>query len=300
MRITAAYISLILLWATTPLAIKWSGEGPGFIFGVSARMTIGAVCMLILLPFIRQGLPLHSKALQTYSAVALQIYGAMISVYWAAQFIPSGWISVIFGLTPFMTAVLAAIWLGERSLTAGKILAYSLGLGGLAVMFLSAKQFSDDAVRGIMGVLLASFLQSFSAVWVKKINAKISAVFQVTGGLLLSLPAYLLTWYIADEGRWPTSLSQTSLAAILYLGLVATTIGFALYYYVLTHLSATHVSLVTLVSPVLALLLGHTVNHEPLTMKIAAGTTLILTALILHGFFDRRKPILRQANNTRC
>ncbi len=290
MRITAAYITLILLWSTTPLAIKWSGEGPGFIFAVSARMTIGAVCMLILLPFMRQGLPLHSKALQTYGAVALQIYGAMMTVYWAAQFIPSGWISVIFGLTPFITAIIAAIWLGERSLTPGKIFSYCLGVGGLAVMFMSAIQFGHESVQGIIRVLAASFLQSFSAVWVKSINAKIKAVSQVTGGLLLSLPAYLLTWYYFDQGQWPTAISATNLAAILYLGLIATTIGFALYYYVLTQLSATRVALVTLVSPVLALLLGHFVNHEPLTLKIAFGTALILTALLLHSFFDRRKP----------
>lgn len=287
MRIITAYISLILLWATTPLAIKWSGVGPGFIFAASARMSIGAVCMLILLPLRRKALPLHSKALQTYAAVALQIYGAMLTVYWAAQFIPSGWISVIFGLTPFITAILAAIWLGERSLTPGKLVAYCLGFSGLAVMFLSAIQFGHESVQGIIGVLAASFLQSFSAVWVKSINARITAVSQVTGGLVLSLPAYLLTWHFADQGQWPTSISPTSLAAIIYLGLIATTIGFALYYYVLTQLSATRVALVTLVAPVLALLLGHFVNHEPLTLKIAIGTTLILTALLLHGFFDR-------------
>jgi hypothetical protein len=38
MRIAIAYITVVLLWATTPLAIKWSGEGPGFLFGVTGRM----------------------------------------------------------------------------------------------------------------------------------------------------------------------------------------------------------------------------------------------------------------------
>ncbi len=32
MRIALAYISVILLWATTPLAIKWSAEGGRFCF----------------------------------------------------------------------------------------------------------------------------------------------------------------------------------------------------------------------------------------------------------------------------
>jgi len=286
MRIPLTYTSVILLWATTPLAIKWSGEGPGFLFGVTARMTIGTVCVLIVMALMRQRLAWHRKARLTYLAVALQIYGSMLAVYWAAQFIPSGWISVIFGLTPLMTALLAAIFLKERSLTLGKLLAYGFGVSGLAIMFGSALQLGYEAVLGISGVLVSSLLQSASSVWIKRIAAKLPALSQVAGGLLLALPAYLLTWGIAD-GHWPTALTLRSLAAIIYLGVVATTIGFALYYYLLTHLPATRVALITLVSPPLALMLGHTINHEPLTMKIITGTFFILSALIMHEFFDR-------------
>ncbi len=286
MRITLTYISVILLWATTPLAIKWSGQGPGFLFGVTARMAIGTVCILLVLALMQQRLAWHRKALLTYLAIALQIYGAMLAVYWAAQFIPSGWISVIFGLTPLMTALLAAIFLGERSLTLGKLLAYGLGMGGLIVMFGSALQLGHDAVLGIGGVLVSAFLQSLSAVWVKRIAAKLPALSQVTGGLLLALPAYLLTWWLVD-GHWPVLLTPTSLVAIIYLGIIATSLGFVLYYYLLTHLPATRVALITLMSPLLALMLGHVMNHEPLTLKVVTGTLLILSALIVHTFFER-------------
>ena len=286
MRIPLTYISVILLWATTPLAIKWSGEGPGFLFGVTARMTIGGACVFIVMVLMRQPLVWHRKAFQTYLAVALQLYGSMLAVYWAAQFIPSGWISVIFGLTPLMTALLAALFLGERSLTLGKLLAYGLGVGGLAIMFGSALQLGYEAVLGISGVLVSSFLQSLSSVWIKCVAAKLPALSQVAGGLLLALPAYLLTWGIAD-GHWPAALTPISLAAIIYLGVIATTIGFVLYYYLLTHLPATRVALITLVSPLLALMLGHIINHEPLSLKIVSGTLLILSALVMHEFFDR-------------
>jgi drug/metabolite transporter (DMT)-like permease len=289
MRIYLAYISIVLLWATTPLAIKWSGEGPGFLFGVSARMTIGLSCMLLMLAVSRQPLPWHRKAVQTYLAVAVQIYGSLLSVYWSAQFIPSGWISVIFGLLPLMTALLAAFWLKERSLTLGKLLSYALGLGGLWIMFGTARQLGHDAALGIAGVLAATFFQALSSVWVKRVNGNIPALAQVAGGLALSVPAYLLTWAIFD-GRWPDTIPIASLASIIYLGAIATTFGFILYYYLLIHHSATKVALVTLVSPVMALFLGHAVNHEPLTMKIAAGTVLILGALAVHEFFDRSKP----------
>ncbi len=292
MRIALAYIFIILLWATTPLAIKWSAEGSGFIFGVAARMSIGLVCILFMLLLSRQPLLWHSKARQTYFAIAVQIYGAMMAVYWGAQFIPSGWISIIFGLSPFITALLTALWLGERSLTWDKLLAYLLGVGGLALIFSTAIQMSFQSVLGILSALLAVFLQALSAVWVKRLQAKLPALTQVTGGLIFATPLYLITWWIID-GVIPTTLPAYSLLSILYLGLIATPIGFALYYYVLTHLAATRVALITLVSPVLALLLGYYLNEEVLTVKIIAGTGLILCALLIHSFVGRRR---RKAN----
>ncbi len=287
MRIALAYISIIILWATTPLAIKWSGDGPGFIFGAGSRMAIGTACMLLLLLIRRKRLPSQRKAKQTYLAVAIQIYGAMLCVYWGAQFIPSGWVSVIFGLSPFLSAFFAAIWLKERSLSFGKICSYFLGLSGLSMMFSSALQLNIQAVYGIMGVLTAVSLQTACAVWVKRIKAKLPATTQVTGGLIFALPAYLITWLIFADSSWPHNLSLSNIVAITYLGIIATTIGFVLYYYLLIHLTATTVGFIPLISPVLALYIGHSLNHEIITLKVITGTALIISALIMHEFFDR-------------
>lgn len=287
MRIALAYLTIIILWATTPLAIKWSGEGPGFIFGAASRMAIGTTCMLLLLLIRRKRLPAHRKAKITYFAVAIQIYAAMLSVYWGAQFIPSGWVSVIFGLSPFLTAFFAAIWLKERSLSFGKVCSYFLGIWGLSIMFSSALQLNIQAVYGIVGILAAVSLQTASAVWVKRIQAKLPATTQVTGGLLFALPAYLLTWVIFDNASWPQNLTSTNIASIAYLGIVATTIGFILYYYLLIHLSPTTVGFIPLISPVLALYIGYSINNEPITTKILTGSALILSALVMHEFFDR-------------
>jgi drug/metabolite transporter (DMT)-like permease len=286
MRVLAAYIGVILLWSTTPLAIKWSGEGPGYLFGATGRMAIGAVCVALAMLLLRQRPAWHRRARLTYLAVAVQIYASMLVVYWASQFIPSGWISVVFGLSPLMTALLAAACLDERSLTPGKLLAYAAGVGGLYVMYGSALEVGQYAVYAIGGVLFSALLQSASAVWIKHLNAEVPALSQVGGGLTIALPAYLLTWELLD-GRWPEHLPTTSWAAIVYLGVIATSIGFVLYYYVLQRLPATRVALITLVSPVLALLLGHAANHEPLTPRIVFGAVLILGGLLLHEFSGR-------------
>jgi len=295
MRIALAYLFIILLWATTPLAIKWSADGSSFIFGVTARMSIGLVCILFMQLLMRQRMPWHSKAKRTYFAVAAQIYGAMMAVYWGAQFIPSGWISVIFGLCPFITAILSAIWLGERSLSWDKLLAYLLGIAGLAVIFHSALHINYNTAMGVLGILFAAILQVFSAVWVQRLHAQLPAISQVTGGLLFAVPCYLLTWWLID-GQLPTTLPINGMVSILYLGLIATPIGFALYYYILTHLPATRVALITLISPVLSLFIGHYLNNEAITSDIILGTGLILGALMMHSFVEQIKRLKRKAS----
>lgn len=287
MSVTVAYLSVILLWATTPLAIKWSGEGPGYLFGVTGRMAIGTLCVLLVMLVLRRRMPWHRKAVRTYLLASIQVYGAMLAVYWASQFIPSGWISVVFGLSPLLTALMAAALLGERSLTLAKLSGYLLGLAGLASIFGSALELGLHGVYGIIGVLLSAFLQCLSAVGIKRLDAKLPALTTVAGGLMIALPAYLLTWVLVD-GQWPELLPTTSIAAIAYLGAIATTVGFALYYYVLSHLSATRVAMIGLISPVLALYLGHVLNDEPLSLRIVGGTALILGALLLHQWAERR------------
>jgi drug/metabolite transporter (DMT)-like permease len=283
-----AYLSVILIWSTTPLAIKWSGEGPGYLFGATGRMSIGLVCVLLAMAVLRQPLPWHRKAWLAYLGAALHIYGAMLAVYWAAQFIPSGWVAVVFGLTPMLTAAMAALWLGESSLTPLKLLAYALGIAGLWVMFGSALQFGPQASWGIAGVLVSACLQAASSVALKRVDARLPALTQLGGGLVLAVPAYWATWAFLD-GCWPLSLPVGSLASIVYLGVVATPLGFAFYFYLLKHLAATQVALISLVTPMMALLVGNWANAEPIDTRVWLGAGLIFMALFAHEFGVRRR-----------
>ena len=70
-------------------------------------------------------------------------------------------------------------------------------------------------------------------------------------------------------------------------------IGFTLFFYVLKHVSAHTSALITLITPVLALLLGAFINHEYLGLRIWAGTALVLSGLALHqwgGLLGRLVP----------
>jgi len=281
MSIPAAYVGIIIIWSTTPLAIKWSGDGSEYLFGVTSRMLIGVFLCLLLVSLLSIKMPWHKRAVQTYIAAGLAVYGAMLSVYWGAQFIPSGLISVLFGLTPFVTAVLAAIWLQERSLTVAKLVAMLLGVSGLILIFRSSILVGEQASLGICAVLLSVVIHATSAVWVKKLGAKLPALVITNGALMVSTPLYLLTWWTVD-GNLPVSLPEKTLMSIIYLGVFGSVLGFVLYYFVLKQIQASTMALVTLVTPVTALILGSQLNHEKIDTFVWAGTMCIMLALIIY------------------
>jgi len=294
MSVPAAYLGIILIWSTTPLAIKWSSAGGGFLFGVSARMALGAVVCLGLLVLLRLPLPWHRAARRAYGIANLGIFGAMLCTYWGAQYIPSGLISVLYGMTPLITGVLAALWLGERSLSPLRLFGVLLGIAGLGLIFLAGHVLEQIAWEGIAAVLLGVLMHGVSAVWLKREQTELHPLSLNSGALLLAVPLYLLTWLLFDHARLPQLDTRTT-AAIIYLGLLGTALGFVLYFYVLKQVSAAAVSLITLITPVLALLLGRWLNAESVGLRIWLGTVCILAGLMVYQWGGAIVQRLRRA-----
>lgn len=287
MSVPLAYIGVIIIWSTTPLAIKWSGVDAGFLFGVTARMLIGLLFSSVLVMLVsRRSLPWDKPSRKVYLVAGIAIYGAMLSVYWGSQYISSGFISVIFGLNPIVTGIMAALWLNERSLTPAKILGITFGVVGLLVIFSQGMQSGKHAVIGIAAVCLSVLLHSWSSVWFKKLDIKLSALEITHGGLMVSVPLYLLTWFIM-QGTWPENIGQRSLGSIMYLGIFGSVLGFILFFYILKHVEVSRVSLITLITPVVALFLGYALNNEILNATVWIGTAMIMLGMSFYQWSDK-------------
>ncbi len=286
MPLSAAYLGVILIWTTTPLAIQWSGQEVGFLFGVAGRMLLGAVAALAACRLLGLGMSWERRALWAYLAAGLGIFSAMFAVYWAAQQIHSGWISVVFGTSPLVTALMARLWFGGRPLSLHRLAGMGAGLAGLALVFGGGLRLEASAALGVLAVLSAVASHSLSALWVQRIAAPVPALVLTSGGLLVAAPLFLLAWVLFGGG-WPARIPPATGGAILYLALFGSVIGFALYYQVLQRMEATKVALLTLVTPVSALALGHWANDEPLHAPILLGTALILSGLALFQLGDR-------------
>lgn len=286
MSVPSAYLGVILIWTTTPLAIRWSSEGGGFLFGASSRMVIAAVLALAVAALLGDGLRWDRKARRAYLAAGLGIYFAMSCVYWSAQHIPSGWISVLFGLSPLITGLLARRWLDDAAFGPGRLLGTLFGVAGLAMMFGGSFQLNVTAAWGVGAVLLGTTIHSASSVAIKRIEAQVPAMVMAAGGLVVAAPLFALTWALAD-GTWPQALPTQALASIIYLAVFGSVLGFALFYYVLHRLAPTQVALITLITPVGALLLGYGLEGEPITAEVVGGTSMILLGLAAFQFGDR-------------
>ncbi len=282
MSVPVAYLGLILIWSTTPLAIQWSTQGTGFALAVFARMLIGAVAAALLVVAWRIPFPLHDRARRAYLVGGFGLFLAMALTYWAARYVHSGLISVLFGLSPLAAGILATLFLGERSLTRPKLTGMLLGAGGLAVIFIHGDSLGhENALTGLAALLLAVFIYSGCLVWLKRIGDDSPPLATTLGTLSVSLPCFGLVWYLTD-GHLPAMMPPRSGAAIAYLGIFGSVIGFALYYYVIKHLETSKVALITLITPVIALLLGHWLNGESIGLRLSAGTGLILLGLGVH------------------
>lgn len=281
MAVLLAYFSVVLIWATTPLTIQWSSDSLSFIAAVLLRMSVALLLGLAINVLLRRKLFAQTGAWQVYAAGAIGIFPNMPVVYWSAQFIPSGLVAVVFAMSPFVMGLMTLLLLKHNPFSVRRVIALLLALGGLIIIFYHQLQFNVRSAYGVLGILLSCFLFSFSSVLVKKLEVKVDAFNQALGTLLFALPGLLLMWWLMD-GHVPAVISIKSLAAVGYLAIFGSLLGAALFFYVLSHMSPTAVSLITFMTPVLALILGACVGQESLSVQLWMGAGLVVVALLLY------------------
>jgi len=293
LKVPLAFLSVIIIWSTTPLAIQWSsGETP--LISVFVRMVIGVLCCLALLSLTKNKLPLESQVQRLYLVCGISIYIPMSLVYVAAQYIPSGWIAVIFGLSPLITGVLSLFIEPEDRLTLTRTLGLLLGLAGLYLVFSASLHFEENSLKGILLVLGGVLVAAASSVIIRQLakDSKVQGMQITTGGLLVAIPLFAITAWLTHQTTATLSFSVKESLSILYLGLVGTGAGFSLYYYLLKEVSANRVSTIALITPITALTVGSWLNNEPLVPAVWLGAGMVCMGLLLYEFkpkFGMRK-----------
>ena len=283
MRIFLAYIVVVLIWSTTPLGIKFSVSEGSVLLPLIARTVIGLLFTLVCLGFISERVSFGRLAMKTYMASVLGIVGSMALTYWSAQFIASGLIAVLWGLAPIMAGLFAMPILKESFFGWRKLLGIAIAMSGLAVIFKHELALSTESWKGIAGVLIATVLHGLSMVLVKRYGTRLSPLGTNAGSLLFSLPPLALIFLFGAEQK-TLSMGQTVMLATIYLGFFGSFLAFVLHFYVIKKLSPMNASMIMLITPVLALALGHVLNDEVISVTMIIGAALVLLGLLIFQF----------------
>lgn len=287
MSVPISYLVVVVIWSTTPLGILWSSETVSPTMAVLLRMVISAIIGLFLLRVMGVTLPWHRKAFKLYSFSVVGVFGGMLFSYLSGQYITSGMISLVFGLSPILSGILSHKILGTSKLSFYKKVGMLLAVSGLFLVFYNSIGLEQIAWQGVVYILLAVFLFSLSGVLVKSVNINIHPAATTVGTLCLSIPLFGIAWLLLDGTLPVSNWSQKSLGAIVYLALFGSLLGFFAYYYILQKLSATTVALITMITPIIALLLGYLFNGEALTWQIVLGTAHVVLGLGLYLLADK-------------
>ncbi len=268
----ATAIVVPILWGINYVAVKIGVMNIPPIFLMTVRFSLVAVLLLPWLYLVerQQLLPLLIISLTMGVGYSLLFLGM--------RTVPAGETTIIMQLQIPFAALMARFFLKEH-LSARKNFGAALGLIGV-VITVGLPQHSGERV-GVLLVLLGAFVWSVAANQIRAVG-KIHALVLNGFNSLCVFPILGLISLIAEPGAWHSLLHitwQVSLA-IFFMVVVATIIGYSLWFKLLSRNPVSHVTPFIILSPPAALLTSHFVLGEPIYMHTIVGGLLCLIGLV--------------------
>lgn len=203
--------------------------------------------------------------------------GVFFALLFAAAYrLPGGMAAVLGAAQPLVVAGLTVLLLTER-VRLRTVIAAVLGAGGvaLAVLTASARLDTIGLVAGLAGTMSMALGLTLTKRWGRPPASLLAATgWQLTAGGLALVPVTL-----AAEGL-PSALTWTNVAGYGYLSLVGTLIAYTLWFWGLERLPAANASLLGLLSPLVATVVGWAALGQSLTTAQIGGMVLAFGAVV--------------------
>ncbi|HEX6044820.1 MAG TPA: EamA family transporter [Pyrinomonadaceae bacterium] len=288
MKARLVWLILCGIWGSTWLFIKLGlADLPPFTFA-GIRFVIS---LAILFPLVRiRRLPLPNKRSDWWLLVITGILSFTLNyglVFWSEQYISSGLAALLQATMPAFGLVLAHYHLPGERITWVKIAGVVLGVLGVGVVFSNQLAISGrQALLGCVAMVLSAFFAAYSNVLVKthgrSLNPAIIAGWQMVFGLI----PLMVVGVVFEGNPLRFHWTATATACLLYLAVVGTVIAFLLYYWLMQNMDVTKTMLISLVTPVVAVILGMLALNEELSWRTLAGGAMIIAGI---GFIVVRK-----------
>ena len=264
---------LAALWGGSFLFMRYAVPDFGVVPLIWLRVALASICLLPLLLLKRQFGVLRRQA------GALTVMGLFNSglpfllIAWATLSITAGLASIMNAMTPVFTALIGALWLGDR-LDGRRSLGLLLGLAGVALLAADKADFRPGGSGwAIVAMLLATACYGFAANHTRRYLQGVPALVNATGTQLVSalvlLPPALWSWPERMPGLGPW-------LAALVLGVACSALAYVLFFRLIARVGASRAVTVTFLVPVLGTLWGALFLGEPVTASMLAGGAVVL------------------------
>ena len=274
----AAFVACCLIWGSTFLAIRIGNESVAPEWAATLRLSLAAP-LLALIVVLRKDTWPRGAALQGAILFGLfQFGGNLAFLYWGERVVPSGVAAVLYATVPLSTAMLAAV-LRVEALQRRKVIAAVVAIVGVATIFAGELRL-DVPFEGLVAVFIAATLAALSSVLLKRappqpsvfatnaIGCAFGAVICLAASFLLgedhALPSTVAGW-------WP----------VLYLTLAGSLGAYVIFTWLVGHWSVTNASMVGVVVPVIAVILGAIVRSETRAPETYIGAVAVLGAVVV-------------------
>jgi len=284
------FMAISFIWGTTWLAIKIGLEGVPPFLGVSIRFLLAGTILLLIGIIKNRELSISVELLKISALIGILLFTvAYSSIYWAEQYISSGLASVLFTTMPLFVALFSGIFLKNENLTPLRLFGMIVGIGGVAVIFW--ENLGIDGVissKVLMVMILGPISAASSIVITKKHIHTFKPLFLNGASMIIGGLSTLLIHFIFDSSS-PVDWNVSSVSALLYLSFIGSALAFGIYFWMLQHTQATTVSMVVIVSPVIAVFLGAAVLSESLSGLELVGSVFVLGGVFLSEIVNYRK-----------
>lgn len=203
--------------------------------------------------------------------------------------IGAGLAAILNATTPIWTVIIANQLTHDEKLSTQKVLGCLLGLAGTMVLIgPSALALTSIPLWAVLLPVSAAISYGFAGIYSRRFRSlppPVTATGQLTASTLMMLPVACIVdqpWTIGLPPIW-------AIGAILALAWLSTAYGYILFFRIMALAGATNTSLVTLLVPPSAVLLGALFLGERLAANDLAGMLLIGFGLVvLDGRLARR------------
>lgn len=284
----------VLAWLTV-LAMLW---GPAFLFMkvavleippltiATTRVGLGAALLYLILKFQGQSLPRFGSIWQHFAVMGITANALPFALLsWGQQYIDSALNAILMGTMPLFTMLLAHFFAKDDTLSLNKAAGMLVGFGGLVVLFMPALVAGIHATLwGGAAALAAAVSYSIAFVYARQRLRGMPPLVGPTAQMMMAAVCLLPLSFLVDRPMALPAPAWPTLGALLLLTVWSTVLAFVVYYRAMEQVSASTLSVVTYLNPIVATILGVVVLHEDLGWHTYLGYALIIVgALIING-----------------